>query len=82
MHHALKYGAPSSENLRMFQDFVVSYDARLRNPRWVLEHLRRDGARGEANRCVAVMCKSCCSALTKQAGMPPTPQEERGVLRG
>ena len=46
MHHALKYGLPSSENLRFFQNFVVSYDARLRNPRWVLEHLTCNRAKG------------------------------------
>ena len=52
LHHALKYGAPSAENLRFFRNFVVSYDARLRNPRWVVEHISRDSTRGEANRCL------------------------------
>ena len=50
MHHALKYGAPSTEQLRFFKNFVVSYDARMRNPRWVLEHITTKQTRGEGNR--------------------------------
>ena len=50
LHHALKYGAPSTEHLRFFKNFVVSYDSRLRNPRWVMEHITRKQTRGEGNR--------------------------------
>jgi len=50
LHHALKYGVPSSENLRFFKNFVVSFDARTRNPRWVLEHITREQTRGDGNR--------------------------------
>ena len=50
LHHALKYGAPSTEHLRFFKNFVVSYDTRLRNPRWVMEHITRKQTKGEGNR--------------------------------
>ncbi|CAK0783055.1 hypothetical protein CVIRNUC_006250 [Coccomyxa viridis] len=50
VHHALKYGAPSSENLRFFKNFVVSYESRLRNPRWVLEHITAQQTQGDGNR--------------------------------
>ena len=55
MHHALKYGAPSSENLRFFKNFVVSYDSRLRNPRWVLEHITAQQTQGDGNRQASFM---------------------------
>ena len=55
MHHALKYGAPSSENLRFFRNFVVSYDSRLRNPRWVLEHITPQQTQGDGNRQASAM---------------------------
>lgn len=44
-------GMPDDTVLRAFTDFVVSFDTRLRNPRWVLEHIDRRKGRGEANRC-------------------------------
>ena len=83
MHHALKYGAPNSENLRFFQNFVVSYDSRLRNPRWVIEHITRDRARGEANRCHSARWRSsslhpCCRSTVLLANA--SSQEECGVL--
>uniref|UniRef100_A0A6G1S8I9 Endonuclease n=1 Tax=Aceria tosichella TaxID=561515 RepID=A0A6G1S8I9_9ACAR len=34
-----RFGLPSKDNLRVFNDFVLSYDRRLRSPIWVLEHL-------------------------------------------
>lgn len=34
-----KYGLPSRDNLRIFNDFILSYDRRLRSPAWVIEHL-------------------------------------------
>lgn len=34
-----KFGFPSFDNVRNFQNFIVGYDKRLRNPKWTLEHL-------------------------------------------
>jgi hypothetical protein len=51
LHHALKHGMPNGERLRFFSNFVVSFDARTRNPRWVLEHITREQTRGDGNRC-------------------------------
>lgn len=34
-----KFGLPSQDNLRLFNDFILSYDRRLRAPAWVIEHL-------------------------------------------
>lgn len=33
------FGLPSKDNLRIFNDFILSYDRRLRAPNWVIEHL-------------------------------------------
>ncbi|KAK9814237.1 hypothetical protein WJX72_002706 [[Myrmecia] bisecta] len=49
-HKALKYGLPSTENLRFYKNFVVSFDCRLRNPHWVLEHVHTGSHKGDANR--------------------------------
>ena len=38
----MKYGFPSLENVRIFDDFVLSYDRRNRNAHWVFEHLSPD----------------------------------------
>ncbi|PRW44603.1 mitochondrial nuclease [Chlorella sorokiniana] len=40
-HPALKHGMPVGDRLRLFTDFAASFDTRLRNPRWVLEHINR-----------------------------------------
>lgn len=62
MHHALKYGAPSGGNLRYFKDYVVCYDARLRNPSWVLEHITTNQPRGVATRySMPCSSKRACS---------------------
>lgn len=37
-----KYGLPSKDNLRIFNDYILSYDRRLRAPAWVIEHLTPD----------------------------------------
>lgn len=50
LHHALKHGMPDGEQLRFFKNFVVCFDARMRNPRWVLEHITREQTRGDGNR--------------------------------
>lgn len=34
-----RFGLPSKDNIRLFNDFIVSYDRRLRAPGWVIEHL-------------------------------------------
>lgn len=49
-HPALRYGVPIKERIRVFQDHVVGYDSATRNPIWVLEHLNRANAHGEAGR--------------------------------
>lgn len=39
------------DRLRVFSDYVASFDTRLRNPRWVLERINRDTLAGkEGNR--------------------------------
>ena len=43
-------GAPLGETVRAFDGFVVSYDPRLRNPRWVLERITRDSVKGDGDR--------------------------------
>lgn len=35
----MKHGYPSLDNLRVFDDYVLSYDRRSRVPNWVFEHL-------------------------------------------
>jgi endonuclease G len=36
---------PVGDRLRLHTDFLLSFDTRLRNPRWVLEHISRDKLR-------------------------------------
>lgn len=47
---ALKYGAPIRERMRFFTGYVASYDSATRNPLWVMEHLTRETAYGDAKR--------------------------------
>lgn len=47
---ASRYGLPSKDNLRLFNDFLISYDRRLRNPIWVMEHLNSEKLDGSAKR--------------------------------
>lgn len=35
----MKYGFPGLDNVRSFDDFVLSYDRRNRVAHWVFEHL-------------------------------------------
>ena len=79
-HSALKHGAPSSENLRAFQHFVVAYDSRLRNPRWVLERISRERSGGDAQRRVCPPFPEL-QALCACAGVSQgrVKQEECGV---
>jgi endonuclease G len=37
----MKFGFPGLDNVRSFDDFVLSYDRRNRVPHWVFEHLTR-----------------------------------------
>lgn len=39
VQNMVKYGFPSMDNLRSYEDFMLSYDRRTRVPNWVLEHL-------------------------------------------
>ncbi|VVC86392.1 unnamed protein product [Leptidea sinapis] len=38
----MKYGFPGLDNVRSYDDFVLSYDRRTRVPHWVFEHLTKD----------------------------------------
>lgn len=38
----MKYGFPGLDNVRSFDDFVLSYDRRTRVAHWVFEHLTKD----------------------------------------
>ncbi|XP_026728286.1 endonuclease G, mitochondrial [Trichoplusia ni] len=38
----MKYGFPSLDNVRSYDDFVLSYDRRNRVPNWVFEHITKD----------------------------------------
>jgi len=41
MNQIMRFGFPSFENVRSFNDFVLSYDKRNRVPHWVFEHLTK-----------------------------------------
>lgn len=45
-----RFGLPSNDNLRLFDEFVLSYDRRLRSAIWVLEHLTKEGLAGSGDR--------------------------------
>ena len=36
----MKFGYPSLDNVRSYDNFIISYDRRTRNPYWVFEHIR------------------------------------------
>ncbi|CAH2237665.1 endonuclease G, mitochondrial [Pararge aegeria] len=38
----MKYGFPSLDNVRSYDDFVLSYDRRNRVPHWVFEHITKE----------------------------------------
>uniref|UniRef100_T1JNF5 Endonuclease G, mitochondrial n=1 Tax=Strigamia maritima TaxID=126957 RepID=T1JNF5_STRMM len=40
--HVMRFGFPGHDNIRSFDDFVLSYDRRNRAAHWVLEHLTPD----------------------------------------
>lgn len=41
----MKYGFPSLDNVRSFDDYVLSYDRRNRIAHWVFEHLTKENVR-------------------------------------
>lgn len=41
----MKYGFPGLDNVRSFDDYVLSYDRRNRVAHWVFEHLRKDSVK-------------------------------------
>jgi DNA/RNA endonuclease G (NUC1) len=49
-HPALRYGLPIKERIRFFTGYVAGYDPSTRNPLWVLEHLNKANAYGDAKR--------------------------------
>lgn len=38
----MKYGFPSLDNVRSYDDFVLSYDRKNRVPNWVFEHITKE----------------------------------------
>lgn len=42
---AVVYGLPSTDNLKLSENYILSYDRRLKHPVWVLEHLTGDQMR-------------------------------------
>jgi len=59
-HPALKFGMPQTEQLRFFSGFVSCFDGATRNPKWVLEHVSKEGLKGEGTRYVT--CALICFA--------------------
>lgn len=49
LKHSSRYGLPSKDNIRIFNDFIMSYDRRLRAPVWVIEHLTPEKLRHHEN---------------------------------
>ncbi|KAL6781343.1 hypothetical protein ACKKBG_A10765 [Auxenochlorella protothecoides x Auxenochlorella symbiontica] len=49
-HPCLKHGLPMSDGIRMYTNFIASIDTRLRNPKWVIEHLTRSKLKGDGTR--------------------------------
>lgn len=48
-------GTPTTEALRTYDGYVVAFDYRTRNPKWVLEHITKDSSNGDADRYGRVM---------------------------
>ncbi|CAH1785417.1 unnamed protein product [Owenia fusiformis] len=45
----MRYGFPGLDNIRAFDDYVLSYDRRNRTAHWVFEHLNRDNTKHNDN---------------------------------
>ncbi|KDO29202.1 hypothetical protein SPRG_05437 [Saprolegnia parasitica CBS 223.65] len=41
VHEAVRFGAPSLQNVKVREGYVLSYDRRLRNPSWVAEYITK-----------------------------------------
>lgn len=47
---------PTTEYILERESFMVAYDARNRNPMWVLEHLTKDSVQGTGTREKSGQC--------------------------
>ena len=45
----MKFGFPSLDNIRSFDDFILSYDRKTRSANWVFEHLTPDHVKQNKN---------------------------------
>lgn len=52
-------GAPASDSIRVLTNFVIDFDTRLRNPKWVVEHFTDEKLQGDGNRCDGVPGLRC-----------------------
>lgn len=53
LHKWSQVGLPGGDTQYLFREnFVICYDSRTRNPRWVMERLTRESCTGEADRRV------------------------------
>lgn len=49
VNYIMKHGYPSFDSIRTFDNFVLSYDRRLRASNWVFEHLNADNLKRNAD---------------------------------
>lgn len=61
----MRFGYPNLDNVRFFEDYVVSYDRRNRTPHWVFEHIR-----GEHCRVVQGISREQCTFKEDQSVHP------------
>ena len=50
-HKTLKHGLPGVDKVRFFEDFVVAFDTRTKNPEWVLERISSTDKPKIGDRC-------------------------------
>jgi DNA/RNA endonuclease G (NUC1) len=62
-HPAARHGLPIKERIRIFSGFIAAYDPSTKNPMWVLEHLNRESAYGEAQRTNMFFEDAACSFM-------------------
>ena len=65
---------PLSDSLRVLTNVVIDFDTRLRNPKWVVEHISADKLRGEGARGN--------SAFFEDAALPPRFRSKLSDYRG
>ncbi len=63
-------GCPKQDSIRVRESYVVSYDARTRNPYWVYEYITQDNLSGESSR-----------ENSKFREDPTIPEQHRSTLR-